>query len=178
MKPLNQEKIVQAIHAATREVFATMLGLEIEPGQACREPVSPCAADGVISLIGFAGEWVGTGSISCTAEFACLLSSRMLLAEFAAVDAEVLDAVAELTNMILGNVKSSLEEQLGPMGLSIPTVVYGKNFTTRSAGNGEWIVVPFISEGEQMNIRICLAPNRQERLISRPGFSQPYPIHG
>ena len=178
MRLLNQEKIVQAIHSATREVFATMLGLEIQPGQAYSETVSPCATDGVISLIGFAGEWVGAGSISCTAAFACLLCSRMLMAEFAAVDAEVLDAVAELTNMILGNVKNSLEEQLGPMGLSIPTVVYGKNFTTRSAGNSEWIVVPFANDGERMDIRICLAPNRQERLSSRPGFSQPYTIPG
>jgi chemotaxis protein CheX len=178
MELLNQEKIVQAIHAATREVFATMLGLEIQAGETYSEPVPPCAADGVISLIGLAGEWVGTGSISCTAAFACLLCSRMLLAEFTAVDAEVLDAVAELTNMILGNVKSSLEEQLGPMGLSIPTVVYGKNFTTRSAGHGEWIGVPFTSDGERMDIRICLAPNRQERWSSRSGFSQPYPIPG
>jgi chemotaxis protein CheX len=52
----------------------------------------------------------------------------MLLAEDSSVSEEVLDAIAEVTNMIIGHVKSSLERHLGPLGLSIPTVVFGRNF--------------------------------------------------
>ena len=50
--------------------------------------------------------------------------------------------MAELTNMIIGSVKTDLESQLGPLGLSIPTVVFGRNFKTRSAGTAEWIARP------------------------------------
>ena len=42
----------------------------------------------------------------------------------------MLDAVAEVTNMIIGNVKTVLESRLGAMGLSTPTVIYGRNFQT------------------------------------------------
>ncbi len=58
----------------------------------------------------------------------------MLMTEAPSVNEDVLDAVAELTNMIIGSVKTDLESQLGPLGLSIPTVVFGRNFRTRSAG--------------------------------------------
>jgi chemotaxis protein CheX len=62
--------------------------------------------------------------------------------------------------MILGNVKTGLEEELGPMGLSIPTVIYGRNFTTRSVGNSQWTVVPFECAGETVNVHVCLTPAR------------------
>ena len=65
----------------------------------------------------------------------------MLMTESTAVDEDVLDAVAELTNMIIGSVKTDLEQHLGPLGLSIPTVVFGRNFKTRTSANTEWIVV-------------------------------------
>ena len=56
------------------------------------------------------------------------MGANMLMTEASAVNEEVLDAMAELTNMVIGNVKTKLESQLGPLGLSIPTVVYGRNF--------------------------------------------------
>ena len=85
-----------------------------------------------------------------------------------AVDEEVLDAVAELTNMIIGSVKTDLEQHLGPLGLSIPTVVFGRNFKTRSAGNTEWIVVRFHWDDECLLVKMCLAPNE------RAGHTQPH----
>src|SRR3546814_14068538 len=64
-------------------------------------------------------------------------SDLMMMAEYDAVNDEVLDAMAEVTNMIIGNVKTALEERIGCMGLSIPTVIYGRNFTYRAVGNQE-----------------------------------------
>ena len=81
-----------------------------------------------------AGEWTGTGTISCSAEFACRIASQMLMAEYAVVDADVLDAVAEIANMILGNVKTALEKSLGPMGMSIPD----GNFWQELSGQELW----------------------------------------
>jgi chemotaxis protein CheX len=89
---------------------------------------------------------------------ACRICSSMLMTESSAVDDEVLDAVAELTNMIIGGVKTDLEPSLGPLGLSIPTVVYGKNFKAKGAGITEWIVASFEWEGERLIVRVCLAP--------------------
>jgi chemotaxis protein CheX len=78
------------------------------------------------------------------------------MSDFQAVDDEVMDAFGELTNMIIGNLKTHLERHLGPMALSIPTVVYGKNFATRSPGHEDWTVVPFVWNEGQLNVRVCL----------------------
>jgi chemotaxis protein CheX len=151
--------IVGSIARATREVFSTMLDAQVELGAASIECRSPEASDGVVSFIGLAGSWAGSGSLACSPAMACRICSRMLMTENQAVDDEVLDAVAELTNMIIGGVKTDLEPSLGPLGLSIPTVVYGKNFRAKGAGITEWIVAPFEWEGERLLVKVCLAPS-------------------
>ena len=112
--------------------------------------------------------------LSCSAKFACKMASHFLQEEYSAVSEDVLDSVAEITNMVIGNVKTHLENRLGAMGLSTPTVIYGRNFQTRGARNQEWTVVPFNLEGERMCIQICIVPNAEggERNM-RAGFPIP-----
>jgi chemotaxis protein CheX len=100
-------------------VFATMLGVEVTPGKPYVQKKVPASAEGVMSMIGLAGPWTGAGSIVCSAECACKLASFLLMTEYPAVNDEVLDAVAELTNMIIGSFKTLIEPRTGPLGLSI-----------------------------------------------------------
>lgn len=166
------------ITKAATEVFSMMLGVEIAPAESFVQSSASSPASGIVSLVGLAGEWVGTGSISCSAGMACRLSSLMLMAEYEAVSEDVLDAIAELTNMIIGNVKTALEERLGPMGLSVPTVIFGRNFQTRNAGNHEWVVVPFGYEGEFLHVQLCLLPgNDSAQKTTRPGFPMPHVLN-
>jgi chemotaxis protein CheX len=89
-----------------------------------------------------------------------------------------LDAVAEITNMIVGNVKTTLENRVGNMLLSTPTVIYGRNFQTRSARNQEWTIVPFEWDGERMCVQVCIAPNPDaESKTVRPGFPVPHMLN-
>lgn len=172
---VTQAELVGFISTATRDVFSTMLGEEIVPAEAFVKRSATTAASGVVSLMGLAGKWTGTGSLSCSAAFACRLSSLLLMDECCSVDENVLDAVAEVTNIIVGNVKTEIEERLGPMGLTVPTVIFGTNFQTRNAGNNEWIVVPFQWGEECMHVQVCLAPNREGSGRSvRPGFPIPH----
>ncbi len=159
METLNYEKLVSTISTATEEVFTMMLGIPAQSRPYRLEQGASQPLDGVISLIGFAGGWTGAGRISCSAALACRLSSALLAAEYGAVNEDVLDAMAEITNMIIGNVKSALEEELGPMGLSIPTVVFGRNYQARSSGVREWVIVPFDCDSECLEIRLGLMPS-------------------
>lgn len=172
---ITRADIVQAITAATHEVFSTMLGLEIEAGEVQWEnAVAAAPSSGLVSLIGLAGSWSGTGSIASTGAFACRMASSLLMTSYEAVNEDVLDAVGEITNMIIGNVKTMLEEKAGPMGLSTPTVIFGRNFQTRSARIHEWTVVPFACERERLYVQLCIAPNRDNaRPALRPGFQVP-----
>jgi len=156
---MDENEIVKHICSATEGVFSTMLGTELTAGAPQMEGAVPGPTEGVVSLIGLAGPWVGTGSVSCSGEVACKISGQFLMAEFTSVDEEVLDAVAELTNMIIGSFKTAIEESLGPIGLSIPTVVYGRNFTTRTLNSKNWILIPFECPHGNFDIHICLAQN-------------------
>jgi chemotaxis protein CheX len=153
--------VVDCINHACAQVFSTMMGVAMAPGEPSQDHSTPDANDGVVSLIGLAGSWTGTGSISCSATVACRICSQLLMTDVQAVNEEVLDAVAELTNMIIGSVKTDLEQHLGPLGLSIPTVVYGRNFKTRSTGTTEWTTLRFVWDDEEFLVRLSLAPREQ-----------------
>jgi chemotaxis protein CheX len=75
--------------------------------------------------------------------------------------------------MIIGSVKTDMETHLGALGLSIPTVVFGRNFKTKSAGVNEWIVVKFRWDDEVLQVKICLAPSgRSGHVMLHPGAAQ------
>ena len=52
------------------------------------------------------------------------------------------------------------------MGLSIPTVVYGRNFTTRSMARSSWTVVPFKLGDDSVHVHLCLAPSRDPARVT------------
>jgi chemotaxis protein CheX len=157
---LDREMLLHELCTATQEVFSTMLGLEVVPGEAFNQKNVVGSADGVMSLIGLAGPWTGAGSVICSPECACKMACCLLMTEYPAVDNEVLDAVAEVTNMVIGNFKTLIEPRTGPLGLSIPSVVYGRNFTIRNGVNDEWTVMPFYCGEQQFEIRVCLMRSR------------------
>jgi len=168
-----REMIAPAVVSSTKSVFGTMLGVELTPGKVLEDRSAPHPTDGVVSLVGLAGPWMGAGSIACTPEAACRISGALLMTEFPAINEEVLDAVAEVTNMVIGNVKTVIEEHVGSMGLSIPTVIYGRNFSTKSAGHHDWTVVPFQMDEETILVQVCLVPNQDGLRSSRLGFTNP-----
>lgn len=155
---IEPDQIVNEIRAAAEEVFSTMLGSQLCFTESYFDKGPSRPLDGVICLIGMAGEWTGTGTVSCSAEFACRIASLMLMAEYVVVDAEVLDAVAEVANMILGNVKTALERSLGPMAMSIPTAIFGRNFLAKSFGDETWTVVVFDCVGHRLEVKLFLKP--------------------
>ncbi len=98
--------------------------------------------------------------MSCSPQFAQRLAGALLMTEYDSVNEEVLDAVAEIANMIIGNVKTIFEERLGSLGLTVPTVIFGRNYQTRSAGVKDWVLVRLHSGEDIMDINFCLMPSR------------------
>jgi chemotaxis protein CheX len=169
---MDESAIVTVLQGASEQVFSAMLGSEITFGNSYNETNPPGPSTGVIAVIGLAGAWVGTACLCCGADTAWWMASRMLGMEFAEVNEEVLDAVSEITNMIVGSFKTEAEAHFGPLGLSIPTVVYGFSFTARTASKERWVVVPIASDGHPLDIKICLTPNRGLPLLGTPAAGQ------
>ena len=154
---MDQQIIVDAVRGATENVFSTMMDLEVETLKPT-DHQEPGAVDGVVSLLGFTGPWTGTGMFYCSEAFACRVGSALLMTEVTEVNGEVLDGIGELANMILGNFKETIETQTGPLALTVPTVVYGKNFQTRTPVLASWTIVPFKVEDTTFEVRVCIQP--------------------
>ncbi|MEO8025739.1 MAG: chemotaxis protein CheX [Bryobacteraceae bacterium] len=155
---LSPNDLASIIGSATKDVFSTMLNISVEAEEFQVDLSTPPSFDGVIALVGIAGAWHGSGRISMTSQCAIRLAGGLLSTEYNAVDEDVLDAVAEVANMVIGNVKAVLEDRLGALGLSVPTVIYGRNYQARSLGVTEWVVVPFQCEAERLEVRFCMMP--------------------
>jgi chemotaxis protein CheX len=154
---LEREAIIGAVNHATEAVFSTMLAMAVQVLPALDRP-DPELLDGVVGLLGFTGGWVGTGMLFCEDHFACRVGSAMLMHECKEINADVLDGIGEMANMILGNFKEAIEDRTGPLSLSVPTVVYGKNFSTRTPIQVPWIVVPFQLDQDVFQVRVCIKP--------------------
>lgn len=162
MQEIDQDFLIHTILESTSAVFVTMLEAEVEAGAPSTD-----AGDtdgGVVSLVGLTGPWTGTGSFCCSPAVAGRISSKMFMTdppvEGAAITDEVMDAVAEITNMIIGNIKHLLEERVGPMAINIPTVVYGRNFHYKSITGTAGISVPFVWDSDRIEVRLCVAPDK------------------
>ena len=166
---LHTDTLVEYVRTATADVFTTMLDLALEHQPGHVDGQDPAISDGVLGFIGMAGPWAGAGVITCSAAFACQICSHLLMTETDSVNEEVLDAVGEVTNMIIGGFKTLVEQETGPLGLSIPTVIFGRNFRSRSTGHQDWTVVPFQCGQEIVEVRVCLSP--AANTPPRHGFS-------
>jgi chemotaxis protein CheX len=158
--PISTEEMANMLFAATQEVFTSMLGSELR--QLPEPPAEQSGSfDGVLSLVGLAGSLIGNGSLACTAEAACEMSSRLLMTEFKNVDDEVLDALGEIANMVIGGFKNLLEPTVGRLQISIPSVIYGKNIATRDAKTGVVLGVGCAFAGGEFAVKVRLAPARE-----------------
>ena len=158
-----QSQIADAICSATDEVFSVMLGMQTVAGA---PQMGKTAQDlsGVAAVLGLTGEeWTGSGEFSCESTLACRVASALLMEEYTEVNDDVLDAVAEVANMVIGNVKNKIEQELGPMGMSTPAVVFGADFETRVFQAPEAVVVPFMCAGVSMTVQLVLRPRRKLR---------------
>ena len=116
-----QDTVVQAIEEATLEVFSLMVGMDIVP-----ETLSPEACheldSNIVSSFTLSGAVCGTAEVFYTLPLAECIACHMLQVEPPAQENDVLDAAGELANMIVGNVKNSLERRLGTIRIGTPTV--------------------------------------------------------
>ena len=153
---MDNERIIEYVRKATTEVLGTMVGIDAVPGTPYREREAMESFDGIVALVGIGGPWTGMGTLYCTTDFALQVTEAMLMAPQSEINEDVLDALAELSNMIVGNVKTFLEADLGPLALSIPTVIFGRNYRALHGGSKERTVVPFLCDGQRFEVKFCL----------------------
>jgi len=152
---LQEEDMARYIIDATKEVFSTMMVMEVEDHYPLRDPVTEfhCSVTG---MVGLAGSYTGILSVHCPQVLALKITSNMLGMEIDEVGEDVNDALGEIANMLGGHVKQVLSKGGLDLNLSIPTVISGDTYTI-SAVSEDSVIIPFQYENEKflvgLNIR-------------------------
>ena len=109
-----------------REVFETMAFMALEE---IEDQESSCCED--VTLLGsitFKGSIEGCLGIRCGMECARLIAANMLGTDPSGEMSEndINDAVGEVANMVMGAIKSRVQDEVGNMEVSIPSVIQGR----------------------------------------------------
>jgi CheY-specific phosphatase CheX len=113
--------VAQAIERATLEVFALMVGVDIVPEAELRQDYGDHESN-VVSSFRLTGAVRGTAEVFYTLPLARRITCQILQLAPPVDDADVLDAAGEVANMIVGNVKNSLEGDWGSICIGTPHV--------------------------------------------------------
>jgi CheY-specific phosphatase CheX len=110
------------------DLFRSMLETEASP----TEQFPPPGEDVITAFMAFAGPWKGDLVLECQRPQAVSFAKRFLQSEdLDEFSEDISSSIAELTNIIAGNLKVVL-----PAGVSMgtPSIIEGKNYTIRVCG--------------------------------------------
>jgi chemotaxis protein CheX len=138
------------LELSAREVFDIMLGTKLQSIESTAN-----SNDGEFTaLVGLAGSLCGVLSIRCNDQAARIMASKMLGMPPEEVDNDSWDALGEIANMIAGNFKGKLSGVGNHCMLSVPTIIVGSDYETRSMAAGNTIEAIF--EFEQKPLWVTL----------------------
>jgi chemotaxis protein CheX len=126
--------------ASVTNAFRTMLACEIERGELYLNTnhAPPHEVSGVVGLSGISA---GTVVLSFSKDLALAIASQLLQTPCSELNADVTDAIGEMTNIVAGGAKAQLEELHLQLGL--PNVIVGNDYSVRFPSNVQPLVVPY-----------------------------------
>ncbi len=151
------DEVHDLLKSAVSEVFRTMLALEPKPAGVPHE-WHAAGETLVAGSVGFIGDVNGIVYIHVTSAFARTLASRMLGLSEAELESDemVNDAIGELSNMIVGSVKSHLCDAGAACVLTIPSIVRGQNFKIESACSSERRLLSFCCGADHIVVELLI----------------------
>ncbi len=154
--PLLDKNLINAFVDGVKKTLSTMANTECKPGKPFVEKNYQAKGDisGMIGMV--SGNMKGTMTISFIDQTIFAVLQNMFGETHTAISPEVTDAVGELTNMIYGTAKTTLNEKGYDFKMAIPQVITGKH-QINSYHNGATLVIPFdIGDGKSFFIEITV----------------------
>jgi chemotaxis protein CheX len=151
------EQYIQPFVQVSKSVFRDLLHCEVEPGRAYfigKEAFLDWDISGIIALT---GEVKGLVALSMMSNTASKIAGFLTGTEDNKSEADVVDAIGEIVNIIAGNVKKNLEDMFKII-ISLPQVVRGKaHFVVIPDDRTRMLCIPFtIFENETINLSITI----------------------
>ncbi len=140
--------------SATQNVFQTMLGKSLVRGPlSLAQNHTPVHE--VSGLIGLTGQCQGMVIVNIGRDTAMSAAGIMLGETMTEMNADVVDAIGELTNMIAGAAKAQLEAF--QLNIGLPTVITGSNNQVSFPSKSPTITIPFESDIGPVSVEVGLA---------------------
>jgi chemotaxis protein CheX len=118
------------------ELSVRVVGVTKIPVQLPRTPIT--------GLIGLSGKCTGFISVSMPERVATLTVSKMSMEECTAINAQVVDGIGEITNIIAGGLKTKLFNTAWTVNnITIPSVILGDNYNISYSKGIEYCGVTF-----------------------------------
>ena len=137
-------KFINPFVEGVNSVFSTMLNLKPKR-LSVRISQGSGGTSSLTALIGISGEMHGVVVMRFPPNTAIQLAGRMLGSVGESVSAEVIDAVAELVNMVAGSAKAKFDYD-PPLQLGLPTVVEGEQYRVKNPSKSVCLEFPFDNE--------------------------------
>jgi len=120
------EQFIQPFIEGSEEVFRDMFNTKVVPGRAFFVSNDEFNAIWDLSgVIGLQGEANGAVALSIKEETAFKLTGTLTGKTYTTVEREVTDAIGEIINIIIGNVKNVFEKK-HRIKITIPSIIKGK----------------------------------------------------
>jgi len=138
--PINQQlysAVTHSVHSALEmcDIKARCVGISAMPTQ----------QTGILTgMIGVHGKVSGFVSMNISEEFVISAVEGLLQEEYGKLSSQVVDGAGEITNIIVGGIKSKLSKtEWGFSQITVPSVIVGQNFSIAYSRGLEYLTVTF-----------------------------------
>jgi chemotaxis protein CheX len=156
LNPLFDKRLINAFVDGVIKTMKTMAQTEVTPGKPFIEPhfVLKGEIAGMVGMV--APPLKGTLLISYGKDTIFQILENMLSEKYTELNKEVSDAVGEITNMIYGSAKTSLNQLGYNFEMAIPSVISGE-FNIVQADKAATLIIPFnIVNGSTFYVEITV----------------------
>ena len=146
-----QKFIIDTFVAAVEECFDMMMGCEVTAGDPYVVKAASCEQD-INAMIGLSGGLPGNVIVGVDRQLAIEFTENVIGHSTDTIDEQVIDAMGEIANMIVGGAKCNLSQY--KLSMSLPTVICGKGLTINFPSGVRPALIPFkVGESE---LRLCI----------------------
>jgi chemotaxis protein CheX len=146
-------EFAKKITISTEEIFNSMIFMAVSPEAPLTEDKQILGCH-ISAMIGLTGDFSAMLAIHCPETVGLAIAGAMLGIDLEEIDADVKDALGEISNMIAGGIKEKFLEEEIKLELAIPTAIAGKSYTISSPTRSNRIVIPFAVEQGQFFVEI------------------------
>lgn len=148
---------VDVLARAAADVFETMAFRRLDPRQPIwgHEVQPKCH---IVGSVGFTGSSSGVVAFHASLDAAREVTSAMLGAPVTGGSEMLMDAIAEVTNMIAGSFRTRMARPGDAWAITVPTVTVGSDFYIKPMTEADRALIGFAMDAHELYVELIITP--------------------